>query len=182
MAVKSASKKLMDRTAKIAKDLDRLTRENVLVGVPGKTDKRKEGEVTNATLAFIHDQGSPAQNIPARPFMKPGIKAVQKQITSILRAGAMDVLSGQSGAAERALNKAGLTASSSIKNVINEGIAPPLKWSTVKGRLRNKIAVKGAKAALAHGGDMPDMADAKPLVATGQLRNSITYVIRDKKK
>lgn len=183
MAKKNAAKKIASKAGNLTKDLARLTKDNVLVGVPSSHDARNgDSGINNATLAYIHDNGSPARNIPARPFMKPGINAVQKEITKLLRGGALDVLSGQSGAAEKCLHKVGLTAVSSIKNTINDGIGPPLKWGTVKGRLRNRIAAKGAKAALEKGGDKPSMADAKPLVATGQMRNSITYVIRDKKK
>ena len=61
----------------LLKELDALAQKRVLVGVPEDADSRgEEGYKTpigNAALAYIHDNGSPRQGIPARPFMQPGI-------------------------------------------------------------------------------------------------------------
>jgi hypothetical protein len=80
------------------------------------------------------------------------------------------------------LNKAGLLTASSMKSVINAGIAPTLKYSTLLGRIRNRTSVKGAKAEIAarNAGEVAGLTNAKPLIATGQMRNSITYVLRNK--
>jgi hypothetical protein len=61
----------------------------VLVGVPEETTdvRNEDGQeyITNAALAYIHDNGEPSANIPARPFMVPGITAVQEKIAGQLR-------------------------------------------------------------------------------------------------
>ena len=48
-------------------DLQAIAQYQVLVGVPEEKDTRLKGEVGNAMLAYVHDNGSPKQGIPARP-------------------------------------------------------------------------------------------------------------------
>ena len=119
-------------------------------------------------------------NIPARPFMTPGITKVRDKVKETLKSAAQGALQGKDPIV--ALNRVGLISQASIRNAINDGIPPPLADSTLRGRIRNRTAIKGAKQELANreSGILPGMQDAKPLVATGQLRNSINYVIREK--
>jgi len=140
---------------------------DVLVGVPNDTTGRKTvpGEkqaMNNATLAYIHDNGSPAANIPARPFMKPGVEEVHERIVKTLEKGAQAALHNNPEGVERALGIAGLTAQSSVRRVINAGIEPGLADSTIAAR-----KARGRTG-------------TKPLIDTGQLRNSINYVVRKK--
>jgi phage gpG-like protein len=160
---KNAASLVVNKTAKLLEGLRSLS-SDVLVGVPAeKGIRNEEGQgMNNATLAFIHDNGSPAANIPARPFMRPGIIAAKEKITSSLRAGAVGAMHGESSTVERALNVAGLAAQSSIRATINAGIEPALAPSTIAAR-----KAKGQKG-------------EKPLIRTGQLRNSINYVVRKK--
>ena len=134
---------------------------DVLVGVPADKNPRREGDGEgNAAIAYKQDQGSPAENIPARPFMRPGIEAVQTQIADEMRAGALAAITEGPTALLKNLNRAGLTAQSSIRATINAGIPPPLSRRTIEER-----RARGRTG-------------TKPLVDTGQLRNSITYVVR----
>lgn len=136
---------------------------DVLVGVPAENGVRRDGEgMTNAALAYIHDNGSAAAHIPARPFMRPGIVEAQDKITGALKRGAQDALKGNANGVQRALNVAGLTAQSSIRAKINSGIEPELSPRTLAAR-----EARGRKG-------------TKPLIDTGQLRNSINYVVRKK--
>ncbi len=154
--IKNGLPALLDR-------LNGLTRKDVLVGVPQENDARKgtdEMVMNNATLAFIHDRGSPAANIPARPFMQPGITRVKNRLINEMHDAAATVLQG--GEDTVAFDNAGLIAQRSIRAVINDGPPPPLEDSTIAARKRR--------------GRLSE----KPLVDTGQLRNSITYVVRDK--
>ena len=178
---KSIVSVLKNNLPKLRQTFQRLERVDVLVGVPQETDTREGGgAMNNATLAYIHDNGSPAQNIPARPFMKPGIEAAKDKIAIFMGDAAKKTLALQSNDAD--LSKAGMAASSAIKTAINEGIPPPLKPGTLRARIRAGTSVKGAKAELAAraAGDDEGIANAKPLIATGQMRNSITYVLRRK--
>jgi len=136
---------------------------DVLVGVPAEYGARKdEGAMNNATLAYIHDNGSPAANIPARPFMQPGIEAGRERISKLLEQGARAAMYGNAGSVEQALQKAGLVAQANIRAAINSGLPPALAPSTL-----------AARKARGRTGE-------KPLVDTGQLRNSINYVVRAK--
>lgn len=163
----------------------------VLVGVPeSNADRDESAGPTNAQLAYIHDNGAPEANVPARPFMQPGIAAVQQQITeklgqtmrAVMRGGGPDKV-------EQGLAQVGIIAAVSIQDTINAGIAPPLSAATLKARMRGGRkngggARKGAAQELDRrwDGQAPSVEFAKPLVDTGQLRNSITYAIRSRKK
>ena len=157
---KNASSLLFDKFAKITEGL-RSMNSDVLVGVPAEKGQRRDGEgMTNAALAYVHDNGSAAANIPARPFMVPGIQDARDPIVASLRAGAVQALKGKPAAVERALHIAGLRAQSSIRAKINSGIEPELADSTLEAR-----RARGRTG-------------TKPLIDTGQLRNSINYVVR----
>ena len=53
----------------------------LVVGVPEANAKRKDGEpVSNAMLAAIAETGSPANNIPARPVIGPGMTNAKTEI------------------------------------------------------------------------------------------------------
>lgn len=175
----------------IMRGLDALSSLEVLVGFPEATTERKEDEedekkdLTNAALGYIHDNGSPEVNIPARPFMAPGITAVKPKLIKIAKKMAKQVMEGQGDSAtiaEQGYHAMGLVAQASIRNVINEGVAPPLADSTL--RARAKKGSKGAKEELENRakGLPPGMDLAKPLIVTGQLRNAVNYAVRNRKK
>lgn len=156
-------KVVKDEVSKLLNKFKELNKKEVLVGVPQNKTNRKSNELNNAQIAFINNYGSPANNIPPRPFMEPGINKIKGEYFSILKKYALSLPSDNSSL-EKGLNAIGLVAQSSIKNIIrtNEGF-PPIKDSTLKQRRYQNF--KGEKA----------------LIRTGQLLNSITYVIRDKK-
>lgn len=152
-----------DRVKKVLGAIATLPQQDVLVGVPGDTSDRS-GEITNAALAYIHDQGAPEANIPARPFMRPGIADAKDAIAEQFKRGGQSVLKGNAGGMERALHAAGLTASSAVKKRITTGPFIPLAASTIAARRRKGFS------------------GTKPLIRTGQMRNAITYVVRKNTK
>ena len=82
-----------DNSPAILMAINELKRNEVLVGVPAQKAARNAEEgrgqpINNAALAYIHNYGSPAANIPARPFMEPGIKNGQAAIEANLKSGA----------------------------------------------------------------------------------------------
>lgn len=177
-----------DRLKALQKGTQRLAGRLVLVGIPGENTERQEGEIKNAQLGYIHEFGAPEVGIPARPFLIPGIQDAQAAITRHLQAAGKAVLTGQGNAAEAHLNAAGLAAVNSVRKRLTAGIPPPLVESTLRARARRKRGsghriTKGAKAELAARakGFPPSVEFAKPLIDTGQLLASITYVIRDSK-
>ncbi len=82
-----------DRLPDLMKALEDLAKKRVLVGIPADKSFR-DGEINNAQLAFIHDKGSPAQNIPARSFMEPGIESGLPAITAQLKKTAQAAFDG----------------------------------------------------------------------------------------
>lgn len=153
-----------DNVEAALKAIRKLTENQALVGIPADNNQRQQtGQpITNAALGYIHENGSPAQNIPARPFLVPGVTNAQPRTIDLLTQGAKAALDGDAGAMDRALNAAGLNAVSEVKRKITAGIPPPLKRPRRrKGRPR--------------GGQQT------PLIDTGQLLNSITYVVRKRK-
>ena len=158
----------------------------VLVGVPGEMTERKDddkpSEITNAALAYIHDNGQPEVGIPARPFMLPGMKDAEPFVEKGLGQAMRAALRGNVTEAEQKMHAVGLVAQSSIRKKIDEGIPPPLSDYTLKKR-----AERGRRGAMTEldrraEGKEPSMVFARPLIDTGEMRKSITYVIRSRKK
>ncbi len=181
---------------KMLQGLSQLAKVEVLVGFPEDTTQRTEDSldqsVTNASLGYIHDQGAPEANIPARPFMLPGMAAAQDAITDKL-VQTMKAVSQNRGVSviERGLTQAGLLAKLSIQNTINEGIPPPLAPATIRGRARARQTTTRRASELQYmhlqgqGIDEDFLQGAlgiKPLVNTGELRNAVNYVIRPRDK
>ena len=187
-------------------ELKALSKNHVLVGVPSdKADRPtityKKGSVqvkldkiTNAQLAYIHDRGSPKMNIPARPFMKPGIAKAQDQINREFKAAAMAKLDGKEGQVQEKLHRAGLVAQNSIRNVIRRGEGfVPLKRGTLLARTRKRAyawysisraemvgASKAQKAAMRGAKREAIMGSFKPLMDTNQMLKSIIYIVEEK--
>lgn len=159
--IKLGLSKKKDLTPVLLKSVKLLTERQVLVGVPDVKADREDKGINNAALAYIHDQGSPAQNIPARPFLGPGIKDAKLEIQRRLEQVAKIALRGAIRQdIERGLSAVGMTAQSAVRNRITKGPFAVLKPATLAARRR-----RGRRG-------------TKPLIDTGQLRNSITYVVR----
>lgn len=164
-----------------------LTGKEILVGFPDETAERTDPDsglkiaLTNATIAYIQDRGAPEVNLPARPFMLPGITNAVPGVLTALDKAAKAVVRGASEAQVLGyFHQAGLAAQVAVRKKINEGIPPPLADATLQERARR--GRKGAKKELLRRaqGIAPSTDFAKPLIDTGQLRNAVTYVIRDK--
>jgi hypothetical protein len=143
----------------------------VLVGFPEDTTERDADPddpmrgITNAALAYIHDNGAPERNIPARPFMDPAMQEAEEPLADALGRMAAAALGPNSSAVvEQQAHRLGLIAKLAVQNKINEGIPPPLAPRTLKAR-----ALRGRTG-------------TKPLIDTGQLRNAANYVIRSRRK
>lgn len=162
----------------------------VLAGFPEDTSGRDGGDgastgITNAALAYIHDNGAPEQNIPQRSFMGPAMEeagpAIEGKMSQVLKAVIRK--GADSTVVEAGMHQVGLIAKLAIQNKINEGIPPPLADSTLQKR-----AAKGRKGAILElklrkkGLAAPSTVLAKPLVDTGQMRNAANYAIRSRKK
>lgn len=157
-----------DDLADVLKSIHGLVSKEVLIGIPESADARKQREADgsplgNAAIGYIQETGSPANNLPARPHLVPGVEEALPACIKYLKAGATKALSGQLNAGDQAMTKAGLTAASSVRNKINSNIQPALAPATIAARKRRGIT------------------RTNTLVDSGGYRNSITYVIAKKK-
>lgn len=157
----------IDKLKDVLEKLNSFNRLEVLIGIPTDRAIRKlfdgeKVEINNAELGFINEFGSPLNRIPPRPFLVPGVKKVNSRITTILKKAAKNFTGGQSPI-KSGLEQAGAVARDSAKNIIvTQENFPSLSAKTIA--LRKSKNFNGEKA----------------LIRTGQLLNSITYVVREK--
>lgn len=142
--------------AQLAQDIRRIKASEVLVGIPADKTQRKGDAINNASLLFIHTNGSPLQHIPARPVLEPSIVANQALISQHLGAAAQAVLDRRPDRADQELRRTGTIAANGAK-----------RWFT---DARNAWAPNAPSTINRKGSD-------KPLIDTGALRRAITYVI-----
>ena len=137
-------------------------RDIVLVGVPEQKGPREDGAISNAAIMAINEFGSPANNIPPRPAIEIGIRYSTDRFTAEFKKAAIAILSKGKAGAALYYNRAGSIAANEIKATINNqvGILEP---SLVTLQMRRDKGFKGEKA----------------LIVTGQLRNSITWVLNE---
>lgn len=172
-----------DKHFDILKAVRYLTSTQVLVGVPsdnephlgadvGPNQRKDEGSqstpLTNAELAYLHSNGVPERNIPARPFLQPGIDTVKDKILAIFEHAAKAALDGNTGEVDQSFDAVGLLAQGAVRGYIAAGIPPPLKPATIAARRRR---TKGSSYKRPAG-------DTVPLIDTAQLLHSISYVKR----
>ncbi|MGY2438562.1 hypothetical protein [Pseudomonas sp. SDO52101_S400] len=154
-----------DNVAKVLATIQELAGKQVLVGIPASKATREEGDaepINNAQLGHIHEYGAPASNIPARPFLIPGVARAQESINGHLQKAAKAAMDGNEEKVDVELNATGLVAQAGARYEINNGDLAPLSDRTLAARRkRGRTGIK-------------------PLIDTGQLRNAITYVIREK--
>lgn len=158
-----------------------LLSKEVLVGIPADAAERPKAEAdepNNAMLGYVHEHGMPEQNIPARPFLAPGVRSVSDQIVRAFHQMATEALKGGGpDRMDKMFHAVGMLTSSAVKNYIDAGIGPPLADLTVARRAAR--GREGAQLELDNRakGEAPSLELAKPLVDTGELRKSINYVV-----
>ena len=157
---------------RIKHELHTLSRGMVCVGWPGQTKihqpvnhmrgtiggvrarPRPRPPLDVATLAVIHEFGSPKNNIPARPVMRQTNQRHSRELQSIMPALLRRIYAGRI-LPSKALAQLGVFWEGKIKQTFRDGVFVPLRPAT--------IARKGS---------------SKPLIDSGQLRQSVTSIIR----
>jgi secreted protein with Ig-like and vWFA domain len=166
---RSGLRVVKDVTAPVLSAIESMGRKHVVVGIPATEDQRRvtdeediEGPIGNAALYYLHDHGSPLNNIPARETLSPGIADAREHLALVLGQAARQAFTTK-GAIERGLEAAGLIAQTSVKKRIIAGTdLEPLAERTLAARRRRGIESE------------------KPLIRTAQMLNSITYEVREK--
>ncbi|MCL8000204.1 hypothetical protein M8994_18395 [Brucella sp. 21LCYQ03] len=149
-----------DISKQIISDIKKLTKTDVLVGIPAQGNSREDG-MNNAAIGYINETGDPERNLPARPFLVPGVDSVKDDIAKQLRKAAEASLDGRNEAVLDRLDEAGNRAVDAVKSTIVNGEFAPLSERTKADR-----AKRGQ--------------DFKPLFDTGELYRSIKHVVRKK--
>lgn len=195
MAAVSSLRLTLDLSKALQDATQTLLKRELLVGIPGDSPARspEPGEPTppsNAVIAYVQEFGDDEKNIPARPFLMPGVANAKPDIVKGLESAGRAVLDGQAGGLERGLTSAGLAAQVAVKKKIIDGPFAPLSERTLQGRAERLTSKgkasqsessKAARRELANrdAGELPST-DAKPLYDTHSLFNAVTYVVRDK--
>lgn len=160
-----------DNAASVLAGLDRLSKMDVLVGIPESNAVREDGEeLNNAEIGYLQSTGATVRlggqevTLPPRPFLDIGVEDSAKVTAKHLKTAAGLALDGNFTGAERELTSAGQLASDAVKRVITDGDRLiPISDMTKANRRAQGLP-----------GD-------KPLYAHGYLLRSITYVVRGKK-
>lgn len=152
----------VDRLDGVLASINELVKKQVLVGVPDSAPDRKEGPLSNAQIGYILEHGSPANNLPPRPHLLPGVQDARPKVEPELQAGVSAALDGDSQQVDNRLNRAGIVAMNSVRAKVNSNVQPALAERTLAERRQRGVTRENT------------------LVDTGQYRNSITYVVRNK--
>lgn len=181
----SVSKNLAEEIIKSLKDLASKT---VCVGIPEEENVQRDDGITNAQLLHVHthgvrdkemrkamqkdldkgtpyskahdmyinEYGSPLHQVPPRPVLLPSLEYNKEDIAELMRDAVLGVLDGKD--ANQELSKVGMQG----QNIARDWFTNPNNdWTP----------------------NAPSTVDAKgsenPLINSGQLRKSITYVIKD---
>ncbi|MES0289233.1 hypothetical protein [Citrobacter freundii] len=192
--MKSGVTTRVDNAQAIFDALKSIGKKEVLVGIPEASSSREDSPFSNAGIGYVNEYGSPAQNIPPRPHLIPGVKSAEDQTVPLLKSAAQAALDGNQSGAERALNQAGQKAVNGVRRYMKITNFTPLSDSTIEARAkRGKVGRKGANAEMARraadekldainpeSGQFISNQNARPLIDTGKYRDAITYVVRDK--
>jgi hypothetical protein len=136
----------------------------VLVGIPEDESARQEGKITNAALMYIHSNGSPKQGIPARPVIEPALELNKERIGTVIGAAMKAAMAGDTSTMRQQLERAGLAGQNAAKDWFTN---PSNNFAPLSEERRKQKEKKGSDI-------------ERPLIDTGDLQNSITYVVREK--
>lgn len=151
-----------DRVPEVIDAIDELARQWVLIGISKETNAREDGPTGNAEIGMVNEFGSPAQNIPPRPHLVPGVRAALPEAGKILRAAARKALRGDMSQIEDGFVKAGALCVSRVRGEIIGGLDTPLAESTIEQRQEQ-----------GRGGTLP-------LLDTKQYINAMQFDVVDK--
>lgn len=147
----------------INKAVAKLPSDSVYVGIPESAAARevtkRQKRVNNAQLLWLHTKGSPLRHVPARPVIEPAIEAEgnKQAIVEELKDSIAARLDGDEQKSNQYLERAGIAGMDAAKGWF---VDARNNW---KPNMPSTIARKGS---------------ARPLIDTGQLRKSITYIVK----
>ena len=126
----------------------------VYIGVPASKNGMHEGGINMATLLALHVLGAPSRGIPQRDPLRPPLIANAQRYSDLLAIGLKNALANGTDP-KLVYEKIGIVATNDVKDYFITGNFKALSEKTIKA--------KGS---------------SKPLISTGELRNSITYQVK----
>lgn len=129
----------------------------VKVGILSSAQAPEDSSMTMAKLAAVHEFGSPAHNIPDRPFIRQTIDRIKGDIIKFNKNQYDQIIQGKT-TVYKALASLGVYVTREMKRQFNIGNFAKNKPATI-------AAKKGS---------------SKPLIDTGRLRNSINFEVVEK--
>lgn len=144
--IKDFDGKFIDKLKKLASGKGERA---VLVGVPASVTENDGTPM--ALVAAVHEYGVPEKGIPERSFIRTALQKNLARYKALNRANLAKVVAGKLSV-EQALGQLGMMAKADIQDNIRSGTFAPLKQATIDS--------KGS---------------SKPLIDTGNLRQSINY-------
>ena len=127
------------------------------------------------TLLAIHEHGSPAMHIPARPVVKPALAqpSVKAEMSAAMERACEAARQGDLAGTKAGLEEAGQAGADGIRAYIDRGIPPPNAPVTLSGGwIRNPVSGKPVK--------VKGKSGTTTLVDTGQLKAEFDWEIVEK--
>ncbi len=141
--------------AKLKQIRERLEKnKGVLIGLPAATGVYEDGAPI-AVIAAVHEFGSADGHIPERSFLRVPLRQNVELFKKIWRAGIPKIVHDEL-TTHQMMSQLGARGAAVSQEAISEGIDPANAPMT--------IALKGSDT---------------PLIDTGQLRQSITFIVED---
>lgn len=145
-----------DKLVKAVVGLDRpIAIDFGVFGAKSGSDMR--GLLSMVEIAAVHEFGAPSAGIPSRSFLRAYVEENESKLRAFLAKLLEAVLEGKYKR-DQAFNLFALRVVGEMKKRISDGLEPQVAPATQKRKGESKT---------------------KPLINTGQLRNSITYRISD---
>lgn len=136
--------------------MKQLKKANKIVKVGLPDSPHDDSKLTVAEIGMIHEYGAPGAGIPERPFLARSIREKDSDLVRLNRVNLQKILNNHL-TFDQALNQLGIMAQGIVQEYIANGEFEPLKPKTIER--------KGS---------------SKPLIDTGQMRQSVTYVVEGK--
>ena len=153
--------KAVDKVGKLIKGINYTKDNYLLIGIPQKKTTRENEAITNAELLFIHTNGSPINNVPARPVIEPALEDDMERLTSMLKDFANEAIEGNFEESQKQLERTGMRAQNVCRNWFTNA---DNNWPENAPSVRERKIKKGST-------------EPRPLIDTGELRKSIIYVV-----
>lgn len=147
----------------LKKSIELLGKSRVYVGIPAENASRDNGnDINNAELLYIQTHGSPLWHVPPRPVIEPAInynkKEIAKRLITAYGKAMENIYAGDSmQTAMQHLEVVGMYA----QNIVRAWFTNPNNGWEPNSPLT--VSKKGS---------------SNPLIDTGEMRKSITYVVK----